>query len=142
MDGVGAAGGGRRKNILKIEVAAVAGRIAHAHGLIGQLHVQGVAIGRAVNGHSGNAELLTGAQDSEGDFASVGDQQFADGHPQRSRPGGEGPTGLQRTVSALTGPGCRRLGAGPGPPGGGPAVGIVALDPARPEPATRMWWNW
>ena len=50
---------------------------AHAHGLIGQLHMQGVAVHRAVDGHGGDAEFAAAAQDAQGDFAAVGDQDLA-----------------------------------------------------------------
>ena len=133
MDGVGTAGGGRRENVRDVEVAAAAGGFAHAHRLVGELHMQGVAIHRAVHGHGGNAQLPAGAQDPEGDLATVGDQQLADGHPQRAgrgRTDGPGRCGLYQRSQA---------------PFGGqatPAMGIVTPDPARPEPPTRMWWNW
>ena len=40
-----------------------------------------VFIDRAVNGDGGDAEFAAAAQDPEGNFAAVGDQHFADGHP-------------------------------------------------------------
>ena len=89
VDGVRAARGGSRQDIGNIEVALRAGGLAHAHGLVGELHVQGVAVHGAVHRHRGNAQLPTAAQDSQSDLAAIGDQQLADGHG--------------RTVSALTG---------------------------------------
>ena len=80
VDRIGAARGCGGNDVGNIEIALAAGRFAHAHGLIGQLHVQGVAIHRAVNGHGGDPQLAAGAQDAQGDFAPVGDQQLADGH--------------------------------------------------------------
>ncbi len=139
VDGIGAAGGGGRQDVGNVQVALRAGRLTHAHGLIGQLHMQGVAVHGAVNRHGGNAEFPTGAQDAEGDLAAVGDQHFADGHPPQLslyRPG--------RTVSALT---------AASPAGSGRSVRYCAgpMGPWARRPTgwawpnrciKRMWWNW
>ena len=81
VDGVGAPRGRRREDVGNIEVALAARCIADADRFVGQLDVQGVAINRAVDGDGGNAQFPAGAQDSKSNFAAVGDQQFADGHP-------------------------------------------------------------
>ena len=57
-------GGGRRQNVGDVEVALAAGRFANAYGFVGELHVQGVFIHRAVDRDGGNAELPAGAQDA------------------------------------------------------------------------------
>ena len=62
--------------------------------------MQGVAIDRAVHGDGGNAQFPTGAQDAQGDFATVGDQQFADGHPGGAAGTGTGRWGLYQRLHA------------------------------------------
>ena len=83
VDGIGPSGGSRGQNVGNMEVALGAGRLPDAHRFVGQLHVQGVFIHRAEHGHRRNAQLPAGAQDSQGNLATVGDQQLADGHPRR-----------------------------------------------------------
>ena len=87
MDRIGAAGGGGGEDVGNIEIASAAGGFPHADGLVGQLHVQRVAVHGAVHGHRGDAQFAAAAQDAQGDFATVGDQQLADGHPGRGRGG-------------------------------------------------------
>jgi hypothetical protein len=40
--------------------------------------VKGVVIGLGVDGESTDAEVLAGADDAEGDFASIGDEDFVE----------------------------------------------------------------
>ena len=73
--------------------------------------------------HGCDAELSAAAQNSEGDFAAVGDQHFADWHPRVQAEAGS----YQRQ------PACRR----------GPIARYDFGDEARgAESTTRMWWNW
>jgi hypothetical protein len=46
-------------------------------GLVGVADVEGVAVGVGVDGDGADAELLAGAQDTEGDLAAIGDQYFS-----------------------------------------------------------------
>ena len=103
--------------------------------------MQGVAIHRAVDGHRGDAEFTAGTQDSQRDFATVGDQQLADGHPIRIQ--------AQRTVSALTlvpcGPVPYRLPDRVEPRAAKGWAGQSVYwraEGGSPLTATRMWWNW
>ena len=59
-----------------IEIAARAFGGTNADGLIGESHVQAVAIGFRVYSHGLDAQVLAGADDANGDFASIGDQDF------------------------------------------------------------------
>ena len=81
MDRVNPAGGGGGQDVGNVEIALAAQGVADADRFIGQLNMKRVFIDRAVNGHGGDAEFAAAAQDPEGDFAAVGDQHFADGHP-------------------------------------------------------------
>ena len=45
--------------------------------LVGHLRVHGVSIGVGVDGNRRQAFIATGANDPHGDFASIGDQDFA-----------------------------------------------------------------
>ena len=81
VDRVHPAGGGSGEDVGDVEIALAAQGVAHADRLIGQLDVKCVFVDRAVDGHRGDAEFAAAAQNPEGDFAAVGDQHFADGHP-------------------------------------------------------------
>ncbi|MCY1297429.1 hypothetical protein D9M70_468680 [compost metagenome] len=49
---------------------------ADADGLVGQGQVHQLTVGRGVHRHRLDAQLLAGAQDAQGDLATVGDQDF------------------------------------------------------------------
>ena len=87
MDGVNAPRGRCRKNVGDVQIAAVARPFANANRLIGQLNVESVAINGALNRHRGDSHLPTAPQNSESNFAAVGDQHLADGHPAVTKPG-------------------------------------------------------
>ena len=74
MNGVAAgrgAGGDERGNV---QVALGRGAAARWDGVVGQADVEGVAVGRRVDGDRLDAELAAGADDADGDLAAVGDQ--------------------------------------------------------------------
>src|SRR6185312_10217642 len=76
MHGVGAgdlAGGEDRGDV---EVAVLGRRRTDADALVGHAHMHRVAVGRRIDRHGRNAELLAGAQDAERDFAPVGDEDL------------------------------------------------------------------
>ena len=81
VDGVSSAGGGCSQDVGNVEIALAAQRFAHADRFIGKLDVERVFVHRAVNRDGGDAELSAAPNDPEGNFAAVGDQHFADGHP-------------------------------------------------------------
>ena len=47
-----------------------------ANGLVGELHMKAVNIGLRVNGNRLDTQFLTGADNTEGNFAAIGDQDF------------------------------------------------------------------
>ena len=56
-----------------VQVALAAPRRADAHRLICKPHVQRVAISLGVDRDRGNAQLLAGADDPQGNFPAIGD---------------------------------------------------------------------
>ena len=49
-------------------------------GLVGDLDVEGVPVGLGIDGDGPDAVVLAGAGDTDGDLATIGDEDFADGH--------------------------------------------------------------
>ena len=77
MHGVGAAALDDVEDGLGVQVALGRGLAAERVGLVGQAHVQGVAVEVGVHGDGGDAELAARADDADGDLAPVGDQDLA-----------------------------------------------------------------
>ena len=46
--------------------------------LVGELDVQAVGVGFGVNRHAANAEFFAGANDADGDFATIGNEDFVE----------------------------------------------------------------
>ncbi len=67
------AGGKQRRNI---EIGFACGGRPDADQFVGELHMHGVGVGGGVHRDRRNAELLRRAQDAQGDFAAVGDENF------------------------------------------------------------------
>ena len=65
-------------HLRNVQVAFAAARRTDANGLIGEPHVQRVAVRFRIDGDGANAEFLAGAQDAQGDFAAIGDQNFSE----------------------------------------------------------------
>ena len=74
MDGIrtGDLGGG--DDAVDLEVGFLAGGGADADGFVGELDVHRIDIGLGVDGDGFDIELAAGADDAEGDFAAIGDQ--------------------------------------------------------------------
>ncbi len=51
-------------------------RAADANGFIGHLHVHRVGIHFGINGHRPDIQFLAGANNPNGDFTAIGDQNF------------------------------------------------------------------
>jgi hypothetical protein len=58
------------------EVALAAGRRTDKHSLVGQRHVQRVAVGLGIHRHGGDAHAARGLDDAAGDLAAVGNQDL------------------------------------------------------------------
>ena len=71
-----------------IEIGIARGRRPDADGLVGELDMHGVGVGRRMHGDCRDAEFLGGAQDAQRDFAAIGDKDLVE-HlvppPTRSR---------------------------------------------------------
>ena len=74
MDGVGLRLNCCLKDGFLVEVAFCRIGGANAVGEVGELNVQGVLVGVRVDGDRLDAELLTGTDDANGDFAAIGDE--------------------------------------------------------------------
>ncbi len=53
-------------------------RLADQVGFVGFEAMQGVAVFVRIDGHRANAQFVGGAKHPNGDFAAIGDEQFAD----------------------------------------------------------------
>ena len=82
-----------------IEVALGRGRRADAVRLVGQPHVQRVAVGLGIDRDRADAQLAAGGGDADGDLAPVGDQDR--GERPASRSGGPADAARAFTRSAL-----------------------------------------
>jgi hypothetical protein len=77
MNGVHVGDLGGADHLGDVQVAFGAARRADAHRLVGKAHMQRVAIRLGIDGDGGDAQFLAGADDAQGDFAAVGNQDFA-----------------------------------------------------------------
>ena len=76
MDGVGAGDFGGAQHRGDAEIAVGAARGADAHVLVGKADVQGVLVGLRVHRDRLDPQLAAGADDAQGDFAAIRDQDF------------------------------------------------------------------
>jgi hypothetical protein len=76
MDGVNIGDFGGADDGRNVEIAVAEAGRADADGLVGKAHVQRVAVGLAVDGDGANAQFLAGADDPQGDFAAIRDEDF------------------------------------------------------------------
>ncbi len=75
-----------------IEIAARALGGSDTNSFVGEAHVQAVAIGFRINRDGADSKILAGADNADGDLATIGDQNFLE-HIS----GDEWRTGLLRT---------------------------------------------
>ena len=61
-----------------LEIAFRAGAWADADGLISEMDVHRIDVRLRINGHRFDIKLFAGADDTEGDFTTVGDENFAE----------------------------------------------------------------
>lgn len=67
------------------EIAFARRRGADRIGLIGEANVKRIAVNFAENGYGFDAEFAAGADDAYGDFAAIGDEDFAEHEPSVKR---------------------------------------------------------
>ena len=68
---------GSIEDFFNFQIRLCGGRLADMHRLIGHRHMRGITVRIAVDGHGGVAQLACSANDAAGDFATVGDEDFA-----------------------------------------------------------------
>jgi len=77
MDGVDIGDFGGADDGRDVEITLGQTRRADADGFVGKADVEGVAVGLAVDGDGANAQLTTGVDDAQCDFAAIGDENFS-----------------------------------------------------------------
>ena len=70
---------------LGVQVALGRGLTAERVGLVGEADVQGVPVEIGVHRHRGDAQLLAGTDDPDGDLAPVGDEDLREHGPLSRR---------------------------------------------------------
>ena len=76
VDGIDVGDFGGADQAVDAEVALLGGTFTNTDGFIGHLDVHGVGVGLGVDGDGADVELLARADDADGDFAAVSDQDF------------------------------------------------------------------
>ena len=89
MDGVAPGILGNRKNRVDVEVALGRGCRADAVGVLGELHVQRLAVCLGIDDNGLDIELATRAEDADGDLPAVGDEDALE-HSLPPSPRGNG----------------------------------------------------
>ena len=74
VDGIGTGDLGGGDDAVDLEVGFLAGGRADADGFVGELDVHGIDVRLGIDGDGFDAEFAAGADDAEGDFAAIGDQ--------------------------------------------------------------------
>ena len=74
VDGIRAGDLGSGDDAVDLKVGLLAGGGADADGFVGELDVHGIDVGLGVDGDGFDIQLAAGADDAEGDFAAIGDQ--------------------------------------------------------------------
>src|SRR5579884_1745330 len=78
MNGVAGGAPGDINNLVNAEIAFARGSGADGIGFVGEADVESVAVNVAENGDRFDAEFAAGADDANGDLATIGDQDFAE----------------------------------------------------------------
>ena len=77
VDGVGTRVPADRDDLGDVEVALSCGSTAQGVGLIGEAHMEGVSVRFCVHGHGRQAGIPTGSDDTDRDFATIGNEDLA-----------------------------------------------------------------
>jgi hypothetical protein len=72
--GVASQGGG--DDVGNVEVAFAAGGLANADAFVRELDMEGVFVNGGMDGHSGDPQFLTTAENTKGDFTPIGNEDF------------------------------------------------------------------
>ncbi len=85
MDGVRPGDFRRRNNAGHVQIALGTARRPNAHRLIGKADVEGIAVGLGIDGDRADTQLFAGTNHPQGDFTTIGDQDFLEHDFQSSR---------------------------------------------------------
>ena len=77
MDGIDVGDLGRADDAVDLQVAIGAGRRADADGFVGELNVERIDVGLGENSDGFYAEFAAGPQNAQGNFATIGDEDFS-----------------------------------------------------------------
>ncbi len=136
MNCLGATALGGRQDLLDVEIALRSGGRTDVHGFVGHAHVQRRAVGVAVHGDAGEAEVTAGADDPHSNLAAIGDQHLAEGQWRAAIARSSGLGGATRHHRPRhLGAHCRRRGLGARPNSHGGAT-CGSLAPQYIMPAT------
>ena len=78
MDGIHVRDLGGADDPIGAEIGVRALVAADADGFVGELHVERLHVGLGIDGEGLDAHLAASADNAEGDFAAVGDEDFLD----------------------------------------------------------------
>src|SRR5205823_11799855 len=59
-----------------VQITVSRARRANADGFVGKTYVQRIAVSLAVNGHAANTQLFARADDAQGNFTAIGNQDL------------------------------------------------------------------
>jgi hypothetical protein len=78
MNGLDITDLGRADNAVDLEIAFATGTFPNANSLIRELDVEAIGVCLGIYGDASNAQLFAGTYDTNGDFASVGDENLVE----------------------------------------------------------------
>jgi len=76
MNGVDVGHFGGADDAVNPQITVRCRSLADANGLVGQLNVHGIGVRLRINGDGADVQFLASADDPNGDFTAIGDQDF------------------------------------------------------------------
>jgi hypothetical protein len=67
----------RLEERIHVEIAFARGSGPQSTRLVGEAHMEALAVRVGIDGHRGDAEIATGARDAHRDFPSIGDKELS-----------------------------------------------------------------
>ena len=110
MHGIGAGAFGDADQLFDVEIGFRRAAAGETIGLVGQVHEQRIHIRIGINRNRGDAVVAAGADDADGDFATIGNQHFFHRvYPHCLCPAGIAISGLDGLMSAKALTGRKRI---------------------------------
>ena len=78
MDGIDVRDLSRRDDAIHLQITEFARAGANANRLVSETDVHGLVISLGINGNRPDAEFLAGTNDTQSDFATIGDEYFVE----------------------------------------------------------------